>query len=107
MNKYEAMLIFSESFKDDKLEAAMDKVKAEIEKTGGKVGGATRLGRRQFARRLEKETAGHYAVVSFELPGDKVAALHGRFKLNEEIFRVQIVRQPEVAAEPSPAPAAK
>lgn len=107
MNKYEAMLIFSESFKDDKLEAALDKVKAEIEKTGGKVGGATRLGRRQFARRMDKETAGHYAVVSFELPADKVTALHGRFKLNEEIFRVQIVRQPEIKAEAPAATAEK
>lgn len=98
MNKYEAMLIFSESFKDDRLEAAVDKIKAEIEKTGGKVGGATRLGRRPFARPLDKESAGHYVVVSFELAPDKVSALQARFKLNEEIFRIQIVRQPEAAA---------
>ncbi len=101
MNKYEAMLIFSESFKDDKLEEAVDKVKAEIEKAGGKVQGATRLGRRSFARPMSKETAGHYVVVSFELPADKMAAIQGRFKLNEDIFRVQIVRQPEIKAEPA------
>jgi small subunit ribosomal protein S6 len=96
MNKYEARFIFPESFKDDQLEASLDKVKAEIEKIGGKVEGATRLGRRQFSRRLDKQTAGNYAVVTFQLPGEKVTALQGRFKLNEEIFRVQLVRVPEV-----------
>ncbi len=101
MNKYEAMLIFPESLKEEQLETAMDKIKAEIEKMGGKVEGATRLGRRQFARKMEKQGSGNYAVVTFLLGGDKIAALQGRFKLNEEIFRVQIVRTPEVAAEPA------
>ena len=107
MNKYEAMLIFPESFKDEQLDAVMDKIKAEIEKAGGKNEGATRLGRRQFARKMDKQAAGHYAVVTFQLAGDKVAALQGRFKLNEDIFRVQVVRQVEIKAEPVAAVAAK
>jgi small subunit ribosomal protein S6 len=91
MTKYEAMFIFPEALKDEALEAAIDKVKAEIEKAGGRVEGATRLGRRQFARPLKKQPAGQYAVVTFQLDGTKMAALQGRLKLNEEIFRVQVV----------------
>ena len=105
MTKYEAMFIFPEALKDEALEAAIDKIKGEVEKAGGKVEGATRLGRRQFARPMQKQPAGQYAVVSFQLDGAKMSALQSRLKLNEEIFRVQVVRAAEVPP-PAPAPAA-
>ena len=95
MNKYEAMIIFPESLKEEQLDGSLDKVVAEIEKTGGKVDAKTRLGRRSFARRMDKQSGGQYMVVTFRLDGGKLSALQGRFKLNEEIFRVQIVRAPE------------
>ena len=97
MNKYEAMFIFPETVRDEDLEAALDKVSGEIEKAGGKVDSTTRLGRRSFARPMHKQNAGQYTVIGFLLPGDKVRPLQARLKLNEQIFRVQIVRAPEVA----------
>ena len=98
MNKYEAMVIFPESMKDEQIDAALEKVAGEIEKQGGKVESKTRLGRRAFARLLKKHAAGQYAVLGFHLDGSKIAAVQARFKLNEEIFRVQIVRATEVPA---------
>lgn len=98
MNKYEAMIIFPESLKEETLDEALDRVAAEIEKSGGKVDSKTRLGRRAFARPMKKEVSGHYMVIGFRLDGGKLTALQGRFKLNEEIFRVQIVRAEEAAA---------
>lgn len=97
MNKYEAMIIFPEQLKDNVLEEAIGKIKAEIKKVGGEVDSATRLGKRTFARKLKKQDAGHYAVLLMKLPGDQVAPLLARFKLNEEVFRIQIVRAPENA----------
>lgn len=99
MNKYEAMIIYPESLKDEALEAAFEKVAGEIEKLGGTVENKTRLGRRSFARPLKKHTGGQYAVIGFFLDGAKVAALQARFRLNEEIFRVQIVRATEAPVE--------
>lgn len=101
MNKYEAMIIFPETLKEESLDSSLDKVVAEIEKSGGTVEAKTRLGRRSFARPMDKHTGGQYMVVTFRLDGDKITALQGRFKLNEEIFRAQIVRAPEVAAAPA------
>lgn len=98
MNKYEAMIIFPESLKEESIDGALDKVVAEIEKIGGTVDAKTRLGRRSFARPMDKQVGGQYMVVTFRLDGDKITALQGRFKLNEDIFRAQIVRAPEVAA---------
>ncbi len=102
MNKYEAMIIFPESMKDEQLDVALEKVAGEIEKQGGKVENKTRLGRRAFARLMKKHAAGQYAVLGFRVDGSKIAPLQARFKLNEEIFRVQIVR----ATEAPPAEAA-
>lgn len=99
---YEAMFIFPEALKEEGLDAAVDKVKGEIERCGGRVVSTTRLGRRAFARRLQKQQSGHYVVITFGLEGEKIKALQARLKLNEEIFRVQIVCQ---AAKPA-APAA-
>jgi ribosomal protein S6 len=48
VNMYEAMIIFPEALKDEALEAAMEQVRTEIVKTGGRVESATRLGRRNF-----------------------------------------------------------
>ena len=102
MNKYEAMIIFPDALKDEALEAALEKVEAEIEKSGGKVESKTRMGRRQFARPMDKQNSGQYMVVNFKLDGGKLTALQARFKLNEEIFRIQIVRASEIIPVPAP-----
>lgn len=103
VNKYEAMIIFPDALKDEALEAALEKVEAEIEKSGGKVESKTRMGRRQFARPMDKQNSGQYMVVNFKLDGGKLTALQARFKLNEEIFRIQIVRASEIVPVPAPA----
>lgn len=103
MNKYEAMFIFPESLKDTALEEAMGKAKAEIKKLGGEVDSTTRLGKRAFARKMKKQDAGHYAILSFSLAPEQVTPLLARYKLDEEVFRVQVVR----ATPATPAPAAK
>jgi len=96
------MIIFPDALKDEALEAALEKVEAEIEKSGGKVESKTRMGRRQFARPMDKQNSGQYMVVNFKLDGGKLTALQARFKLNEEIFRIQIVRASEIIPVPAP-----
>jgi ribosomal protein S6 len=99
VNLYEGMFIFPEAMKEEALEAAVGNLKAEIEKLGGGIESATRLGRRGFARRMGKQGAGHYVVANFRLGGEALPALHERLKLAGEVFRVQITR-----AEPTPPP---
>ena len=101
MNKYEAMIIFREDLKDADWDGAVDAVRAEIEKLGGKVASCTRLGKREFARPMQKQLSGHYGLIAFQLEGDKVGALQARLKLDEQVFRVQVVTAPAAAA-PSP-----
>ncbi len=100
MNKYEAMIIFQEHLKDSDWDGAVDAVREEIEKLGGTMSSCTRLGRREFARPMQKQSGGHYGLVAFELAGDKVGAFQGRLKLNEDVFRVQVVVAPPTPPAP-------
>ena len=99
VNRYEAMVILPESLTEDEMENGLAVLNAAIKKLGGTLAGkATRMGRRTFARPLNKQTAGEYALLRFELPGDKVDTLLHDLKLEEAIFRIQITRLPEPVA---------
>ena len=95
MKKYEAMFIFPDSLKDDALAAALTKVQEEIKRLGGEIETVTQLGKRSFARPMKKKDAGYYVLAMIRLPPEQVAPLQARYRLDENVFRVQIV-------EPSP-----
>ena len=95
MNRYEGLYIFPETIREEALDEVLGRAKEEIEKLGGKVESTIRLGRRSFARRMNKQDAGYYAVIGFTLAGAQINALYERYKLAGEVFRVQINRAPE------------
>lgn len=103
MNSYEGMYIFPGDLGEDELEAAVKVARDEIEKLGGAVQSVTKLGKRALARKLEKHESGHFFVITFELEGDRVQDLNNRYKLTDEVFRVQIVRAPKPKSEPAAA----
>lgn len=98
MNQYEGMFVFPESVKDDQLDEVVGRARAEIEKAGGKIESTTRLGKRAFARILHKQEAGHYVVIGFQLDPAQLAPLIERYRLTEEILRVQVMRAEAVEA---------
>lgn len=106
MNKYEGMFIFPEGMSEDELDTALDKVKVEIERAGGTVAAATKLGRRPFARMMNKQSSGMYYVVTFDMLGEQLATLRGRLKFNEDIFRAEFYRAEKPLVAISDAPAA-
>jgi ribosomal protein S6 len=97
LKKYEGIYILSDKLKADTLEKAWAGVRAEIEKLGGVIGTEEHLGRRTFAREMQKHHAGNYVNVSFEMEPEKLKTLQSQHKLNEDIFRAMIViaRKPE------------
>lgn len=104
MNIYDGLFIFGESVRDDRVGEMTGYVTGEIEKLGGKIVGTRDMGRRQFARTMQKKESGAYVAVTFKLDPAKVAALSARYKLNDDVFRCQIVRlTEELAKQPPPA----
>ena len=91
MKKYDGLYIFAGNAKDDVLESNFAKAIAEIERFGGKIESQDILGKRTFARPMHKRENGVYALVRFELDPSLVKDLVGRYRLVEEVFRVQIL----------------
>ena len=91
MKKYDALYIFVGIAKDDALEVNLDKALAEVERFGGKVLEKVSLGRRNFSRPMKKRENGVYVKVRLEMDPANVDALVKRYKLVEEVFRVQIL----------------
>lgn len=95
MKKYEGLIILSQPVDEQTLEDKLDKIRAEITKQGGTVEHTTRMGRQTFARRLKKKDAGFYVLLTFTLDPAKIAPLRERYKLNEDVFRLQVTLAPK------------
>ena len=104
MKKYDALYIFVGVAKDDVLEANLEKALAEVARLGGNVIAKEALGKRSFARPMKKRDSGVYVKVRFEIDPSKLEELVNRYRLVEEVFRVQILavderREAKIAAE--------
>ena len=104
MKKYDALYIFVGIAKDDALEANLDKALAEVTRLGGNVLEKVQLGKRVFSRPMKKRDSGVYVKVRLEMDPSKVDELVKRYKLVEEVFRVQILavddrREAKIASE--------
>ena len=104
MKKYDALYIFVGVAKDDVLNANLEKALAEVTRLGGNVLETVSLGKRTFSRPMSKKESGVYVKVRMELDPAKVDELVNRYKLVEEVFRVQILavderREAKIVAE--------
>jgi small subunit ribosomal protein S6 len=91
MKKYDGLYIFAGQAKDDVLEGQIAKAVAEVTRLGGNILSQEVLGKRAFARPMRKRESGVYVMVRFELDPSKVKELVNRYRLVEEVFRVQIL----------------
>ena len=104
MKKYEALYIFVGIAKDDALNANLEKALAEVARVGGNILTTESLGKRAFSRPMSKKDSGVYVKVRIELDPSKVSELVDRYRLVEEVFRVQILavderREAKIVAE--------
>jgi len=85
------MFIFPETLDEEGLDQAIDAVKRELEKLGGTLESITRLGKKTFARPMQKKKAGYYVVLMLRLDSLKLDAFKKRLKLATDVFRAQLV----------------
>ena len=106
--KYEGSYFLSDGLKSETVEPACENVRTDIRKVGGVILSERPPERRNYARPLNKQQAGYYLEVVFELDTEKVVALKDRHKLDANIVRVMIVserKRPEPKATVKPASA--
>ena len=66
-------------------------MKEELETLGGSIESTTRMGKKTFARPLQKQKAGFYVVMMFKADGTKLDDFKARLKLSTNVFRHQFV----------------
>ncbi len=93
--KYEALFIFAGNVKDESLDKVIEQSTTEIEKLGGVIEKTDPLGRRTFARTMQKHDHGVYVKIRFAIEPKQIAKIHNRFVHNDDCFRVQIVSRNE------------
>jgi ribosomal protein S6 len=91
LKTYDAMFIFRSALGEEALDQALTSVRTEITRAGGAILAEARKGKHAFVRPMKKSDAGFYVRLVMRLDPAQVAPLKLRFKLNEGIFRVQIV----------------
>ena len=91
MKKYEGMYIFANVAKDDSIDGLIEKASNEITRLNGKVLTTSVLGKKSFARQMQKKDSGVFVKIRFELNAAQVVTLQGRYRLLEDFFRVQIL----------------
>ncbi len=91
MKKYDGLYIFAGSAKDDVLETYIGKMKDEITRLNGVVLDVANMGRKTFARTMNKRDNGVYVKIRFELDPQNVKPLTDRAHLIDELFRFQFL----------------
>ena len=91
MKKYDGLFIFALAAKDEALETQTERACAEITRLSGKVLGTESLGKKNFARAMQKRDSGVYVKIRFEMEPAQVATLKARYQLLEDFFRVQVL----------------
>ncbi len=103
MNIYEGLFIFGETVQEERLKDLVAFATGEITKAGGKVMDTRDMGRRSFARIMQKKESGFYVSVTFKIAADKITTLTSRYHLNDDIFRFQITRMEDKPVSKVPA----
>ncbi len=96
MRNYELCLVFSSKLGKEEQEKLLGKIKADIEKSGGKIEKEEEWGKRELAYRIKKEAEGIYILFFLKLPEEGVNTFEQRLKLEEKILRYLLVRSEEV-----------
>ena len=91
MKQYDGLFIFATVAKDESLDGHIEKACAEITRLSGTVLRAEPLGKKNFARTMQKRDSGAYVKIRFEMDPAHVAPLKARYQLLEDFFRVQIL----------------
>lgn len=91
LRKYDGLYIFVGAAKDEMLDKTVEKMRAEITRLSGTIVNTEVLGKRSFARTMQKRDHGTYVRIRFELDPAALVTLRERYHLLEDLFRVQIL----------------
>lgn len=95
MNKYELTVVVSAKIEDDERAATLDKIKAYVERFGGKITNIDEAGKKKLAYEIQKMSEAFYYFVQFDAEATAPAELESRLRIMDNVLRFLIVRADE------------
>lgn len=92
MNKYELTVVVSAKLEDEERAAALEKVKALVEKFGGTITNVDDAGMKKLAYEIRKMSEGYYYFITIDtdntnLPSD----IGSQLRISEDVIRFMTV----------------
>jgi small subunit ribosomal protein S6 len=95
MRLYETLCLLKPDLDEEELERNIEKVRAQIESTGGEVRELQRWGKKKLAYQIENYTEGYYVLLTFKANNKILGELKHFFKVNEPYLRYMTLRLEE------------
>ena len=95
MNKYELTAVVSAKIEDDERAAVVDKLKAYVERFGGKVTEVEEAGKKKLAYEIQKQKEAFYYFIQFDAEATVPAELESRVRIVDNVIRYLCVRNDE------------
>lgn len=101
MAYYESVLVFRQDLTEPQVKEKAAKFTEIIKELGGEVKSTEFWGLKNLAYVIRKNRKAHYVMLNIELPGDKIAELERRSRIDEDVIRFLNVRVDALSTQPS------
>ncbi len=93
MNKYELMVILSNSLEDGAKEALVNKISALLEANGTKIESVEKVGTKKYAYAINFKNEGYYVLYNIECEAKVPNLVQKQLLLNEDVVRSMFVKK--------------
>lgn len=93
MNKYELMVILSNSLTDEAKEALVNKVSSMLEASGAKIESVEKVGTKKYAYAIDYKNEGYYVLYNIECEAKVPNQVQKQLLLNEDVVRSMFVKK--------------
>ena len=95
MNKCELAVVVSAKIEDEERAATIEKVKAVIERFGGKITNVDEWGKKKLAYEVQKMKEAFYYFIQFDAESTTPVEVENRVRIMDNVIRYLCVRQDE------------
>ncbi len=92
---YEALIILKTAGTEQELAKHATQLEEQVKRISGNIERSQSMGRRRLAFRINRQSEGHYHLLRFRAPTERVAELERLFRLNETVVRFIILNADE------------
>ena len=93
VQQYEALVILKAAGTEQELAQTAGQLEESVKRLGGNIERSQSMGRRRLAFRIARQVEGHYHLLHFAAPTERITELKRAFGLNDAIVRFMVITQ--------------